>query len=212
MKTPSLLIALLFTTTLPAHSQILGIFEQGAEELKEYGQQIAALELLLTRQQKGYQIIESGLYSISSITGNEYNLHQNYYNSLPKVNPSISRSPDLDEFVSIRSLISTDLIDALERWNKSAFLTSNDGNCIISTSANITKMSLSQSVTFMTLTSGDAVPLTDDQRIGMISDLLDEVRSLYAYTQAFIDQVDLLILNRRPPGDPSAPVEIPRSP
>jgi hypothetical protein len=197
MKPPFYLIAVLTAFNLPAQSQVLGIFEQSAEELSEYGQQIAALELLLTRQQEGYEFVESSLAAISGITGTEFTLHQHYYSSLETPNPAITQSPELDEFSSFQSLISTDLTTAISRWQQSGCLTFNDRAYIGSTSAFITKTLFSQLSTSITLTSDNDFAMTDDQRAEKISQLHSQARSLYVFTQTFIDGVDLLILNRK---------------
>ena len=196
MKTLFILIAVLTSFSLPARTQILGIFEQGAEELSEYGQQIAALELLLTRQQKGYQLIESGLTTIANITDTEFNLHQNYYSSLGTVNPAITQSPELDQFRELQSQLSSNLTTALDRWQESKYLTAGDRLYIAHTSANIANMSTSQSITFKILTSDEGVTLSDDQRAEMISRLHSQALTLYVFARSFIDAVDLLILNR----------------
>jgi hypothetical protein len=196
MKITSLLVALLVTMTFPAHSQIIGIFEQGAEELKEYGQQIAALELLLTGQRKGYHIIESGLSSIGSITGGEFTLHQNYYAGLGAVNPAIALTPKSTGFLSIESQTLNALTAALNRWRQSQYLTSTDLAYVTRVSSFIASTATLRLSTFNALTSNNNLTMTDDQRVGIISQLYIQIQSLYVYLQTFIDSVDFLILNR----------------
>jgi hypothetical protein len=197
MKTPFIYIAILATLSLPARSQVLGIFEQGAEELSEYGQQVAALELLLSRQQKGYQIIESGLSSIGSITGDEFNLHQNYYASLAAVNPAITQTPESTAFLSIEPQILNGLTGALDRWRHSQYLTSTDLAYVTRMSSVIAAMATLQLSTFSALTSNDNLTMTDDRRIVMISQLYSQAQSLYNNSQVFINKVNTLIFNRK---------------
>jgi hypothetical protein len=197
IRTTALILILLTAFSLQPQCQILGIFEQGAEELSEYGQQIAALELLLSRQQNGYQIIESGLTAISNITGIECTLHQNYYSSLVIGNPAITRSPDFDEFLSVQSQISTALATALTRWRQSGYLSSPDLDYITRVCSAIESTMASQLSAFNTLISSNNFNMTDDQRIRMISQAYSKIKFLYFYSQSFIDEVDLLILNRK---------------
>jgi hypothetical protein len=197
MKTPFIYIAILATLSLPARSQVLGIFEQGAEELSEYGQQIAALELLLSRQQKGYQIIESGLSSIGSITGDEFTLHQDYFTSLASVNPAINQTPEPAVFLSTESQNLNGLTAALARWRQSRWLTFTDFSYITRMSSVIVTMATLQISAFSALTSNDNLTMTDDRRIVMISQLYSQAQSLYNNSQVFINKVNTLIFNRK---------------
>ena len=197
MKTLIILVATLTTLNLPVQSQILGIFEQGAEELSEYGQQIAALELLLTSQHNGYQIVVSGLNSISTITGTEFGLHQSYYSSLSVVNPAITQSPGMTTCLSLESQVLTALPTALARWRQSRYLTANDLEYITRISSAITNLAGSQLSTLDTLTADNDFSMTDDQRIKMLTSLYTHIQLLYSYSQSFIDAVDLLLLNRQ---------------
>jgi hypothetical protein len=191
-----LFVALLVGFDLSARCQVVGIFEQGAEELKEYGQQIAALELLLSGQRKGYQIIESGLSSIGSITGSEFNLHQNYYAGLGAVNPAIIQVPEVSEFLILESSMLANLSTALNRCRKSNFLTSTDIAFIIRMSAIFTNTVSSQIASFNRVLFADSLTLTDDQRITIIDQLDREARSSYTLLQSLIATANLLILNR----------------
>jgi hypothetical protein len=197
MKTLLILVATLTTLTLPAQSQILGIFQQGAEELSESDQQLAALALLLTRQQNGYHIIESGLTSIDTITGNEFNLHRNYYTSLATVNPAITQTPESTAFLSIESQIINESSAALSRWRQSQYLTSSDLAYVTRMSSVIASIATLQLSTFNMLTSNSNLTMTDDQRVEMIYQNDQQARSLFNFYQSLITSVDLLILDRR---------------
>ena len=66
------LVLMIMACALTARGQFLGgIFNQGATELKEYGRQIAALQLLIDRSETGYEIEETGMDAVGDITGAE---------------------------------------------------------------------------------------------------------------------------------------------
>jgi hypothetical protein len=197
MKTSIFFIALLSAFGLRAQSQILGIFEQGAEELQEYGQQVAALEVLLNRQQKGYQVIESGLSSICSITGDEFNLHQNYYTNLATVNSAITQTPESAAILSTESQILDELSAALTRWRQSPYLSPTDLAFATRMNSVIINMATLQISIFDTLISNNNLTMTDDQRVEMINQINQQAVSLFNYSQSFITSVDLLILDRK---------------
>jgi hypothetical protein len=197
MKTSFLLVVLFVCFELSARSQVLGVFEQGAEELREYGQQIAALGLLLDRQEKGYQVIESGLSSIGSITGGEFGLHQEYYAGLGAVKPVIGQSPDVTAFLSMESQMLHGLTAALSRWRQSQYLTATDLAFVTRMSSVITNAATLQLSIFKGLTSNGNLVMSDDQRVEMMGRVYAYNRRLCVCSQAFIDGVEFLILNRK---------------
>jgi hypothetical protein len=196
MKIACFLAALLVTTALPARSQIIGIFEQGAEELRENGQQIAALELLLTGQRKGYQIIESGLSSIGSITGSEFTLHQNYYAGLDTVNPAIAQTGEIAECLSIESSTITALSTATQKWRYSKYLTANDHAYIQRMTAVLTDAASVQLTCLTILLTNDTLTMTDNERLQQIVNVGQQLASISGVGKSFISFTDALILNR----------------
>jgi hypothetical protein len=191
-----LLIALLTAFCHPVQSQVLAIFEQGAEELKEYGQQIAALELLLTGQQKGYQIIESGLSSIGSITGDEYSLHQNYYGSLGAVNPAIAQTSQIAECLSVESTMLTALSTAIQRWRSSKYLTTGDLSYINQMTEILTNAASTQLKCLRLLVADDGLMMTDNERIQQVNTVYQQLTSIISLSRVFISSTDILVLNR----------------
>ena len=197
MKPFSLLTALVLTIFLPARSQLLGIFEQGAQELREYGQQLAALELLLNRQHSAYQVFESGLNSISSITGGELTLHQTYYTSLATPNPEIAGSPQLAAFVSMQSKTTTDWQTALARWQTSQYLTSAELAYVAQVTAAIIRTIAIQVSSFNMFVSDNILTMSDNERMKELSTACRNIQSLYIFSHDLIDEIDMLIINRR---------------
>lgn len=100
-----------------ADGQVLGgIFNQGATELKEYGQQIAALAVMIGKLEKGYQIIEGGEDSIGTSAAAEYGLHQTYFASLTAVNPAVAEMPDVEDILAMESAMVNGMGAAVKRW------------------------------------------------------------------------------------------------
>jgi hypothetical protein len=196
MKRLILFVALVAGFGVSARSQVVGIFEQGAEELGEYGRQIAALAMLLNRQEKGYQVIETGLSLIGSITGDELSLHKNYYASLGVVNRGITQSPELKAFLSTESQILNGLTAALASWRQSPYLTSTDHSYVTRMSSVIVDKANLQLYIFNALTSNDSLTMSDDIRVEMLFEVYAHIRDLCVYTRNFIDAVEILILNR----------------
>lgn len=84
-----------------------GFFEQGATELKEYAEQIAALKVYEGKLKQGYAIVKSGLKGIGNIHGMEYSLHQAYFGNLTAVNPTIAGMAEVGEIIRLQVLVGT---------------------------------------------------------------------------------------------------------
>src|ERR1700744_2509821 len=67
-------------------------FSQKKTQIKYLVTQIAELELYTKDLEKGYQIAHDGLATINDIRHGEFDLHNNYFNSLLTANASISAS------------------------------------------------------------------------------------------------------------------------
>src|SRR5580704_8597036 len=77
-----------------------GIFDQGATELKEYAEQIAALQVYTGQAEKGYKIVEGGLANIGKINQGELELHQAFFSSLAAVNPKIANMAEVADILA----------------------------------------------------------------------------------------------------------------
>jgi hypothetical protein len=83
MKRLLLIGALRGAGTLTAHSQTIEAMTAQLIELKLFEHSTAV----------GYQLMTSGLDSIGQITDNEYQLHQDHFNSLDLINPNLGADP-----------------------------------------------------------------------------------------------------------------------
>jgi hypothetical protein len=85
MKKIFLIGALMGAGTLAAHSQTIATMAEQLIELKIFEQTTA----------NGYQLMSSGVDSISQITDAEYQLHLNYFGSLDLINPNLGADPSI---------------------------------------------------------------------------------------------------------------------
>src|SRR5882672_6465398 len=70
-------------------------FEEWAQQKKTQKkyllQQIAALQVYIGYAKKGYNVVNNGLTTIRNIKNGDFNLHQNFFESLKQVNPKIRK-------------------------------------------------------------------------------------------------------------------------
>jgi hypothetical protein len=180
-----------------ARGQFLGgIFEQGATELREYGQQIAALALLIDRSEKGYRIVEGGLAHIGGITGTEYGLHQIYFGSLSMVNPAVAQMPEVGEILSMETGIVNGMASAVKRWRASGRLTAGEIMVVTEVYAGAVQVS-EEVITELKAALADGVlVMGDGQRMNRVESLAQRIREMAAMAARYDAGVDLLVVMR----------------
>ncbi len=67
-------------------------FRQKKTQQKYMLQQIAGLQVYISYAKDGYAIVRSGLNGISQIRDGEFNLHQDFFSSLSRLNPALQKS------------------------------------------------------------------------------------------------------------------------
>jgi len=86
MKNLLITCAILFAS--PANTQ--SFFQQKKPKLKYIEQQIALFEIYAGYLKLGYKIAHDGWSMVNGIKHGDFDLHNNYFNSLKQVNPAIS--------------------------------------------------------------------------------------------------------------------------
>ena len=195
------MVMMLLATTIFSRGQgIIGIFEQGAYELKEYGQQIAALGLFITQEEKGYGIKESGLASIGSITRNEYGLHQTYFGSLASVNPVVGEMAAVTEILALETGVVKGFGAAMGRWKGSGGLTAAELAMLGQIYANLCTVGVDGVEALEDVITKGELTMSDDQRMERIMQIDREMRERNVFAQQVAAEGDLLVMERRAEG------------
>jgi hypothetical protein len=180
-----------------ARGQFLGgIFEQGATELREYGQQIVALALLIDRSEKGYRIVEGGLADIGGVTGAEYGLHQTYFGSLAAVNPAVAQMPEVSEILAMEAGIVSGMALAVKRWRASGRLTVGEMGVAGEVYAGVCRGGEEILGELREALSDGELVMGDGQRMGRVVELVGRMRELEHSSSAYIAGGDFLVAQR----------------
>ena len=89
-----------------------------AQTIPVLTQQLAALQDLLHTSEKGYQSVENGLHGIGTITRGEFQLHDNYFDSLSSLNPGIANNPKVAALRSLQMTLVHQINAALAGWRQ----------------------------------------------------------------------------------------------
>src|SRR4051794_17419012 len=80
-------------------------FRQKKTQLRYLTQQIAAYQVYEGYLHKGYNIAKHGLNAISNLKNGEFNLHQAFFSSLSKINPSIQHYSRIADIIVLQAEI-----------------------------------------------------------------------------------------------------------
>lgn len=174
-----------------------GIFNQGATQLKEYEQQIAAYQIFISKLEKGYQIVETGISDIGSITKGEFTLHQAFFSSLAAINPAIGKMAEVAEILALQASIVEGFTLSLDRWKKGGGLSSGDLGFIGEVYSNICQQGLKDVEELLNLTTASKLTMSDDQRISRIQQLDEQEKNEYVFYQQFSSRTDMLVAQRQ---------------
>ncbi len=93
-------------------------FRQNKTQKKYLFQQISALQQYIGYAQKGYSIATKGLNAIQNIKHGDFNLHNNFFNSLSAVNPGISKYSKVSALIVLQISIAKNAHTTIKNCRK----------------------------------------------------------------------------------------------
>jgi hypothetical protein len=168
-------------------------FDQQVTELKYGEQQIAYLELYIGYLEKGYTIAKDGLTAIADIKKGEWNLHQDFFNSLISINPTFSRYGKIADIINLQLSILSRFKAAIQQMNhfsssEMAYVQNVFTNLSQECSKNLNEL-------IAVLTDGQFT-MTDDERIRRVDQLYSDMTDKWGFTQSFTNEAGLLAAAR----------------
>jgi hypothetical protein len=196
MKKILLLLALIVATQV-IHAQTFDEwFKQKKTQIEYLLKQIAALKTYTDYLEKGYHIVQQGSQVISDIKHGDFDLHNNYFNSLKSINPAIKNYSRIAVIISDQAAIIKTFKKLLSGSQSSNQFTSSELNYINGvylSMANECGKVIEELLSL--ITSGD-YEMKDDERIRRIDDIYYDMQDKYSFAQSFSKQTSLLAVQR----------------
>lgn len=198
MKKWSLLFILVILLASDVTAQTWDEWFNQKKTQKEYlVKQIGALRLYAGYLNTGIKVVQNGLQFIGDIKNGDLGQHKNYFSSLSKINPTVSKSG------MITSILFNQLnILWLAKKTKKQAIESNQfsiseldyvnqvlGNFLKECSKDIEQLIL--------IKSADKATMKDDERLKYIQKINTGIEDKYLFARHFSKQVNLLALNRQ---------------
>lgn len=183
-----MILFLLLATSVQAKLQAQTFaewFQQKKTQNKYMVQQIAALQLYIGFAEKGYQIVKQGINTVSDFTKGEFDLHENYFNSLKTVNPVIKQSKEVAVFADLLAEITNVCNRTYQVLNNSMTFSRDEMDYFQNVFRNLLNDVDKTTDVLITIISDDKLKMTDDERMARIEKLHSEMQEKLVFSRSF---------------------------
>jgi hypothetical protein len=165
---------------------------------KEYLiKQIAALEAYINLGKNGYKIYKTGLNTIGNLKNGEFILHDDFFNSLKNINPSISKYPRVKDIVENVNNILIIQRAVKDNIRNNALIRPEEKKQLLETIALMQKEAESQLKELTLVLEPGALEMKDDERIQRIDKIHQDVLLLFHQVSQLNQGIIMLLKSRK---------------
>ena len=171
-------------------------FRQKQTKLKYIEQQIAAFEVYEGYLKNGYEIVDEGWNMVNDIKHGDFDLHNDYFNSLNQVNRSIADYDKIDGITNLQlQILQVDgTIKNFIQDNEN--IQAEEKDYINKVMSNLLSMSGDDLDALRILTTNDSLSMKDDERLKRIDDLYLDMQDKYSFAKYFQSAVQTVAVSR----------------
>lgn len=167
------------------------IFEQNKTQNEYLLKQIVAFKIYGNYLKKGYQISQEGLKTIRDLKKGEFDLHQDFFNSLKSINSVVANNPQIAVIFDLEKGISNSF-----KTLKFSGLSSSEIDYINTVKRKVLEESNQDLENLSVILKPNQLEMEDSQRIQRIDELHQSMVSKYQFTKTFISGV-LFLKNQK---------------
>lgn len=180
-----------------AHAQTFAEwFSQKKTQRSYLLQQIAALNTYRVYAVNGYSIAKGGLGSIGGHLGNEYGLHQSYYQHLSTVNSAVKNDPKIKDILAWQQDIITQ-VSSIEHQNG---LTTDEHTYTVKVCNSLLQDCDSRLNDLNTVLTDNKTNMSDEERLRQINRLHLAMQENYRFASSFSNQLKIYALQKQQAG------------
>lgn len=155
-------------------------------------QQIAALQVYIGYLQKGCSIAKKGLNIIGDLKKGEFNLHDNYFNSLKIVNPKIRNSQKVAGCITLQIQILNAFNSAYKQLKQSGQFNDNELTYVNKVFNRLIDDGTVTIEELIEVTTSNKFEMNDGERIKRIDDLYNDLQAKNIFVQSFSSEAKVL--------------------
>jgi len=193
-----LLMILVFFVANKSYSQTYDEWFQQSKTQKKYLlQQIAALKVYIGYAEKGYSIVTKGLNTIQDIKHGDFNLHNNFFNSLSAVNPTVKKYSKVASIILMQISIVKQVHATIKDCRNGKQLTDTELKYLQHVFDNLLEECAKNLDELIALITDGETQMKDDERIKRIDKLYVDMQDKQVFTQSFSHTAKGLSVQRR---------------
>ena len=171
-------------------------FNQKKTQIKYLLQQIAANEVYIEYLQKGYKIAESGLNTINDIKHGDFNLHNDFFNSLKNVNPKIKGLAKVADIISFQVQIIKEARSAVQHIQASDQFTSAEITYLQDVFNHLLDECIKKINALIDVSTSGNTQMTDDERMKRIDAIYTDMQDKLSFSKSFSFDAAMLAMQR----------------
>lgn len=172
-------------------------FRQKKTAIKYLVDQIAAFQVYIGYAEKGYSIVNKGLSTIKDIKHGDFNLHNDFFNSLSSVNPAIKKYSKVAEIIAMQISIGKQITSTIKSCTKSNMLTSSELNYLNVVFNNLLDECGKNLDELITLITDSNAKMKDDERVKRIDLLYEDMKDKQTFAISFSHSAKGLTVQRK---------------
>lgn len=193
----AILISVMLAGSFIAGAQTPNEWFQQKETQKKYLlQQIAALKMFIDYAEKGYNIANKGSQTIHSIKKGDFNLHNDFFNSLKQINPAIKNWSRIEDIIEMQIKIIKQIKDVHSSITKQAQLTTEEIDYCYTVFDKLANDCLEDIDELMLATTPGELQMKDDERMEKIEKIFIGMEDKYAFVNSFSNELKILLYQR----------------
>jgi len=169
---------------------------QRKTQIQYLEEQIIALQVYGNYLQDGYHIVQGGLSAIHDIKNGDFNLHNNYFNSLKNVSSSVSNDSKTSGVINLQLQVLR-LNTAINRALGNNSIQNNERVYVRAVMNGILQKCVDNITDLTNLTTNGKLEMKAGERIKRIDVVYEEMKDKYMFAAHFKAQVELLALSRQ---------------
>ena len=196
MKRMILLLMVLVLTRQTSAQTCDEWFHQKKTQIRYLLQQIGANGVYIEYLQKGYKIAESGLNTINNIKHGDFNLHNDFFNSLGEVNPRVKDLAEVADIIAMQVQIIKQARSAVQHIRSCDQFTSAEVTYLQNVFNHLLDECSKDINELMMVTTSSETQMTDDERIKRIDRIYAGMQDRLSFCKAFSTDAAMLALER----------------
>lgn len=159
-------------------------------------EKLASLKNILTDLKKGYEIVSGGYNTIKNISEGNFNLHENFLNSLLEISPAVKKYKRIADIIGAQVKIVAEYKTAFRQFRESDQFTTGEIDYISNVYKNLFNQSVKNLDALVTVVTANQLRMSDDERITAIDDVWKDVQNELMFLRHFNGSTRILAMQR----------------